>query len=228
MRRVLVPTLFLALAAAPGLRAEDAKPIPMLEKHPLADAKPGEFMRWKQTAGEETEWFIIRVLAVKEKENKVFLEVYKTSEDGKEDQNREMSKWIEVPEFKPKENQTFKTDEMVVREIAGKKVTCRHLKIEEPVNPPWSQPVRTREVWYSNDVLATGKVEEWVEQPPSVTTAVDWGMLSPEELQKRIDHYDELKTSGGDKPADKPADKPSDKPSDKPADKPKDGEGIAR
>jgi hypothetical protein len=223
LRTALVPLVCallvaaFALSVAPGLRAEGDGDIPKLEKHPLFDAKPGEFLRWKETAGgDETTWFVVRVLATNMKENKVFAEAFRTSEDGKEDKETfGRADWMEIPKFEPKDGQTYKKDEMVWKEVNGKKVACRYLVIEEQINPGMPAPVRKRKVWYSNELLASGKVEEWSDNPVSVKTAVEWGTLSADELTKRRAVYEKLKDFKDDPPlAPGDAEKPPEKPAD--------------
>jgi hypothetical protein len=227
----LVPLVLLATAVAGLLgasallpapaAAEDAAEIPLLERHPFFDAKPGEFLRWKDTAGEETSWFLLRVLATNLKENKVFVEVHRTDEAGTTElETVARGKWVDIPKFEAKEGQTFKRDEMVMKEVAGKKVACRYLLIEEQMNPPMPAPLRKRKVWYSNEVLGSGKVEEIVDSPVSVKAATSWGMLDGDALAKRRAVYEELKDFKDDPPAtaDKPAGSaPVEKPADQPA-----------
>jgi hypothetical protein len=215
MRRLvplLVPAALAALCVA-SVRAEEAPeaPPPKLEKHPYSDAKPGEWRRVKRVFGGETKFLRERVLAVKAEESKVFHDVVETSEDGKEMRGVVVrGQWTSIPKFEPTEGQEFKKDEMVWLEVGDKRVAARHFKIVEPVKPPFPQPTRTREVWYSNDCLGSGKVQELIDTPATVLTAVDWGTMSDEELAKARAEYKLDESAPADKPADAPA--PGEKP----------------
>ncbi len=212
-----------AFGLASSARAEEeAPPATKLEKHPYSDAKPGEFLRVKLVSRGDTKFLSIRVLGVKLEESKVFYDVWQTSEDGKEMQARyQPGDWVDIPKFEPKEGQEFKKDEMVWLEIAGKKLACRHIKILQQMNPGFPEPKTMREVWFTNDVPGSGKVQEISDNPSSVSTAVGWGTMSAEDLAKARAEY-----KLDEKPADKPVDKPADKPADAPKtpDQPKPGE----
>jgi hypothetical protein len=191
MRRFAsVAVLAFLLAGGGAALAEDEEPsepppIPNLEKHPLTDAKAGEYLRFVETSkdGKWKQWYEERVLAVKDGE--VFLEVMSVNEQGKELGAKQgvVPAWLKVPELKPREFAKFKTDEMLVLEIGGKKLNCRHLVIEEPKIEGFMDPRQIREVWYTNEALATGKVKEV--RPDAIRTASSWGELSKEVLDAR-------------------------------------------
>jgi hypothetical protein len=175
-----------APGAAPGTEAAPAR----LEKHPYADAKPGEWRRVKVVAGGEEKFNMERVLAVHPGGAKVFIDVVQTSADGSETKGVvQKGRWIDVPKFAPVAGQTFEKDEMVWHDAGGKRVAARHFRISEQVNPPYPAPMRRREVWYSNDVLGNGKVEERVENPATVLTTLAWGTMSADDLAKARAEY---------------------------------------
>lgn len=179
---LITAALLLPLALLLGMPlpvgAEEEAP-PTLEDHPLKDAKPGEFLRYVQTEGNWKKYFIERILDVKDGE--VLLEVTKTNEEGTKDHQRVRIGWIKVPEFKPAPHQKILTDEMVEMEVAGKTIWCRHLYIEERVDPDWPEPKRRKDVWYSNDVGCTGKVKDTLQN----RMLVDWGTMPESELKER-------------------------------------------
>ncbi len=204
MRRMLLrSTLAIAALAAGGLgalpsslSAADEAPIPRLEKHPYADARPGEWRRVRRTVRGETRFYVERVLAAAAQEGKVFYDVLETTEDGSQRRAvAERGHWADVPKFQPVAGQQYRTDEMVVIEAAGKKLAARHLKIVEPVDPRVPNRMRTRDVWYSNDVLGSGKVKEDTDEPQSALMVLAWGTMAPadlvraRELAKRIDGH---------------------------------------
>jgi hypothetical protein len=225
-RLAVLAVLAAAFGLAPVLAdADTAPPIPKLEKHPYFDAKPGEYIRLKRFMGGEEQRLVVRVLDTKLAENKVFVEVWQTTDDDKEDKQVISSgSWVDIPEFKPKEHQKFLKDEMITLEVNGKKLACRHIKIEERVNPKLPHPLKVREIWYSNDALGSGKIKETdygsAGSQPQMSQAYEWGMMSPEHLERRRNAND--LTTGGN-PDYKPEDKPGEKPPEKPPEKPGDG-----
>ena len=109
-----VAIVLLALLVLPLVgRAAAEEELPQLIKHPLADAKPGEYLVYREKAEGErwTSYFCERVLAVKD--GKVLWELSKTDEDGK-DHGPLKTKWRTVDELKPNRYQTVTKDEMVV------------------------------------------------------------------------------------------------------------------
>jgi hypothetical protein len=193
MRRFLVlsslPVLVLAAAVLPRARADEA-PIPRLEKHPYADAKPGEWRRVKVVSGSSEKFNMERVLAVSPDAARVFIDVVQTSPDGAETKGVvQRGQWVEVPKFAPTAAHRFEKDEMVWLDVAGKKVAARHIEIVEQANPPYPQPMRRREVWYSNDLLGNGKAQEKVDNPPTTLTTLAWGTMSAEDLAKARKEY---------------------------------------
>ena len=172
----------LGLAALPGVgpTAYGEEPErPLLEAHPMADAKPGEYLRYVEASEGWKKHFIERVLAVREGE--VLYEVMVTNEDGSQDKSPIRRSWRKVPKLKPNRRQEIVSSEMVELEVAGKKLWCRHYVLNEREHPDWPEPKRRREVWYSNDVPCSGKVKESL----SGRIVTSWGMMSEEETKKR-------------------------------------------
>jgi hypothetical protein len=193
MRRFLVTSSLAVLAVAaavlPLARADEA-PIPRLEKHPYADAKPGEWRRVKFVRDGREMFNMERVLAVSPDASRVFVDVVQTSTDGAETKGVvQRGQWMNVPKFAPTAAQKFEKDEMVWLDVAGKKVAARHLTIVEQVNPPYPQPMRRREVWFSNDILGNGKAQETMDNPATTLTTLAWGTLSAEDLAKARKEY---------------------------------------
>jgi hypothetical protein len=186
-RSFVLPAACLALLFSVGGFGQ-ADDLPLLEHHPLADAKPGEFLRWVETGtGGWKKWYVERVLAVREGE--VFLEVQQTNEEGTKDLETRHAAWTPFPrEFKPSEEalQRFLKDEMVPLEVAGQTLPCRYLYIEEATNPPWPDPKQRRHVWYSNAVPATGKVKE----SRNNREAIAWGQMTDAELAAKLEAYE--------------------------------------
>jgi hypothetical protein len=219
MRRTLPFTLGLlgSLALGSGLALAEGEEAPAeppkLEKHPLADSKPGEYLRYVEGGPKWKKWFEHRVIDVREKDGKteVLVEVMQIDETGKKELGviAGTGDWVVVPEFKATEKQTYKKDEMVWREVNGKKVAARHLIIEERLTD-FPNPVQLREVWYSNDLPAHGKIKQVSTGPDGTSAtaeALEWGALSPEVLATRQKVY--AKPAGettppppGEKPAD--------------------------
>lgn len=121
------------------------------------DNEPGEYLRYVTVDGQRKSYFIERVLDVREGE--VLWEVAKTNEDASKDQGRVRLGWVKIPELKPLENQRVMEDEMVWLDAAGKKLWCRHVLVEEPIDPDIPERKRTKDVWYSNDVPCSGRVK---------------------------------------------------------------------
>ena len=118
--RVCLPLLALALVALPfvgGAAAEEE--LPKLEKIPLADAKPGEFLRYIEKSDRWTRYFCERVLDVKD--GKALVEISPTDESGKDTGVPMQSKWKTMDkELKPARWQKVLTDQMVTLEVAEK------------------------------------------------------------------------------------------------------------
>lgn len=172
----------LAMLVAGGSSALGEEPKPArdkLEAHPLSDAKPGEYLRYKEESDGWKKWFIERILAVREGE--VLFEAMVTSEDGTEDKSVIRRGWRKVPKLKPNRRQEIVKDEMVEMEVDGKKLWCRHYVLNEREHPDWPEPKRRKEVWYSNDIPCSGKVKDSL----SGRIVTSWGMMSTEELRKR-------------------------------------------
>jgi hypothetical protein len=214
---LVAATALLAVAA----RAEDtAQTIPMLEKHPLHDAKPGEMLRYEETERDRKTYFTEHVLAVREGE--VLLEVVRSDAEGKTGEVAKWATWLKVPEFEPAEHQKFKRDEMVMLTVDGKDIPCRYVKIEELLNPPYPQPKHVREVWYSNEYVATGKVKESTDNVRRIVVAQ--GTMTPELLAERrkaheVESGEKLEPLGETPATTKPADdaSPEDAPTDEAA-----------
>jgi hypothetical protein len=191
--RIAAASFLVVSVAALGLVASlgaDETPVAKLEKHPLADAKAGEWRRSKRTVREETRYYVERVLAVKPAEGHVFFDVLEITEDGKQRRGVEQpGRWFSVPKFQAMPGQQYRADEMVMVDVGGKRVAARHLTIVEPAQPAAPGRTRTREVWYSNDVLGNGKVKEQVDDPPTTLTTLDWGTMTPEELTRARAEY---------------------------------------
>jgi hypothetical protein len=189
-----VPFVALAVARADDPPADETPPL--LEKHPAADAKEGEWIRYRITQGTWKNWFVMRVLGVRAKEGvtEILTEVVQVDEAGTKDIGTQAGsgKWTAVPEFKAQEHQTFKKDEMVWMTLKDKKIACRHLRIEELANPPFPMPKRTREVWYTNEILANGKLKEISSDGSASQTmeALEWGTMTAEEVAKRRKIYE--------------------------------------
>ena len=203
MKILRLPTLVLALLACglgfatvlgAGTSAFGEEPSrAKLETHPMADAKPGEYLRFMVAQEGWTKWYVERILAVRDGE--VLYEIVQTSEDGSEDKSVVRRGWRKVPKLKPNSRQEIVSDEMVEMEVDGKQIWCRHFVLNEREHPDWPEPKRRKEVWYSNDVPCSGKVKD------SLTGQVvtSWGMMSAEETQKRKKAYEDSKS--GDQPA---------------------------
>lgn len=184
--RASLPLPLLLLAALPLLdAARAADELPKLVQHPLADAKPGEFVVYQEKGDRWTSYFIERVLDVKD--GKVLWELSKTDENGK-DLGPLRAKWREVKELKPNRWQTVTKDEMVTVEVNGQKLVCRFFEVEEPKDRQWPEGEKIRkEIWYSNDVPVSGKVK----QEPGGRMVLKWGQMPEEETKKRLAAYEE-------------------------------------
>ena len=161
-----------------------------LEAHPMADAKPGEYLRYMEASEGWKRFFVERILAVREGE--VLYEIFTTSEDGSQDKSQVRRGWRKVPKLKPNRRQEIVSDEMVELEVDGKKLWCRHYVLNEREHPDWPEPKRRRQVWYSNDVPCSGKVKESL----SGRIVTSWGMMTPEETQKRKKAYEDAQKGG--------------------------------
>jgi hypothetical protein len=197
--RLSLILLAACLLLAPPAVADDEEPgeeIPPLEVAPLRDAKPGEFLRYVEGgSGGWRKWFVERVLDTREGEDgfEVLLEIAQTNEDGTRDITVIRGGWSKVPEFKPAEHQRFIKDEMVVLEVNGQKLNCRHLYIEEYETPPFPDPKVRRHVWYTNDIPCTGKVRE----SRNNRETLDWGQMSEEETARRRRPYEQREGGEG-------------------------------
>lgn len=189
---LILAALALGLGALFGVLspaiADDEAPEPEPERekltdHPLKDAKPGEYLRFIQDDGNWKKYFIERIIDVRDGE--VLWEICQTNREGTKDLNSIRKGWKKVPKLKPAPHQRIVEDEMVEMEVNGKKLWCRHLHIDERVNPDWPEPKRRKDVWYSNDIPCSGKVKDTL----SKRMVTDWGMMSAEELKKRQDAY---------------------------------------
>ncbi len=182
----LVALVCLPLALVAGsAEAEDAPgERPKLTENPLADAKPGEYLRYMEEDGGWKKYFVERILDVRDGE--VLWEIFQTNEDGTKDLSPLRTGWLKVPEFKPRAHQTLISDKMEELEVNGQKLWCRHLLIEQQQNPPFPDPKIRRDVWFSNDVPCSGKVKE----DTRGRIAVAWGMLSKEALEARKRAYE--------------------------------------
>ena len=195
MRSSCLPALVLALLASIlGLAALLGDPTSALgeepsrtklEAHPMADAKPGEYLRYMQETDGWKKWFVERILDVREGE--ILIEIVQTTEDGGEDKQMVRRRWRKVPKLKPSPQQEIVKDEMVEMEVDGNKLWCRHYVLNEREHPDWPEPKRRKEVWYSNDIPCSGKVKDSL----SGRIVTSWGMMSPEETQKRKRAFEE-------------------------------------
>lgn len=200
MKSSCLPVLVLALLAfgfglaallgsgAPAFGEEPNRD--KLESHPMADAKPGEYLRYMQETEGWKKYFVERILAVKEGE--VLFELTQTSDDGGEDKQVVRRGWRKVPKLKAAKWQTVVKDEMVELEVDGKKLWCRHFVLDEREHRDWEEPKRRKEVWYSNDVPCSGKVKDSL----AGRIVTSWGMMSAEETQKRKKAYEEAQKGG--------------------------------
>ena len=203
MRSSCLPTLVLALlslslglaallgVAVPALGEE---PRDKLEAHPMADAKPGEYLRYMTESDGWKNYFVERILDVKD--GKVLFEVTKTSDDGTQDKSIVYRQWKKIPKLKPNRSQTVVADKMVELEIDGKKLWCRHFTVDEREHPDWEEPKRRKEVWYTNDVPCSGKVKDSL----AGRTAISWGMMSAEETQQRKKAYEDAQKGRQERP----------------------------
>jgi hypothetical protein len=186
---LLPAALVVGCGVAASTRAEDGAPA-KLEKHPLTDAKAGEWRRVKSTVRDQTRWYVERVIGAKNAEGQVFLDLLEVSEDGKRRVAvAQPGRWISVPALQPAQGQQFQTDEMVWVDAKDKKVAARHLKVLEAADPRTPDRKRVREVWYSNDVLGNGKVKEQIPDAATTFTTVDWGTMTPEDLKRARAEY---------------------------------------
>ena len=182
-RLPLAVLALLTLALLPQATAEEEHPT--LTRHPLADAKPGEFLVYQEKTDRWTSYFCERVLDVKD--GKVLWELSKTDEEGK-DHGPLQTKWRTVTELKPNRWQTVTKDKMVELEVDGKTLVCRYFEVEEPKDRAWPDGEKIRkEVWYSNDVPVSGKVKA----EPGNRMVLKWGQMSEEETKKRLAAYEE-------------------------------------
>ena len=186
--RTLLPLVAVVLLVLPALVPAAAESeLPKLVKHPLADAKAGEFLVYVEKSDRWTNYFVERVLQVKD--GKVLWELSKTDENGK-DHGPVRAKWRKVDDLKPNRWQTVTKDKMVELEVDGKKLVCRYFKVEEPKDRRWPDGEKiSKDIWYSNDVPVSGKVK----QDPGGHMVIKWGQMSPEETKKRLEAYEERK-----------------------------------
>ena len=186
---VLLAAAF-GLAAVTGVGAPafgEEPERPKLEAHPMADCKPGEYLRFMTESDGWKRYFVERILDVKD--GKVLWEVVQTSEDGTEDKSIVERRWKKIPKLKPNRRQTVVKDGMVWLEVGDKKLWCRHFTINEREHPDWEEPKRRKEVWYTNDILCSGKAKDSL----AGRIVTSWGMMSPEETQKRRKAYEDSK-----------------------------------
>lgn len=178
MHRLVLPSvafaLLLALLLAPAVGEQKS-----LGKHPIADAKPGEWVLYQfEREGYKT-YTLERVLEVKG--GKVYWELWSCDAEGKELKQLQYDGFDKVPDpWKPLTYQEVVKDEMVDLEIAGKTIKCRYFVVDQPENPPFPEPKVRREIWYSNEVPVRGKVKEI----PQNREVVSWGAMSDADLQK--------------------------------------------
>lgn len=178
MRRLVLPTLMLALLFALLLSPADGEQ-KTLGKHPMADAKAGEWVLYSFERDRYKSYALERVLEVKG--SKVYWELWGCNEEGKELKQLQYAGLDKVPSpWKPLDYQKVVKDEMVDLEIAGKTIKCRYFVVDQPENPPFPEPQVRREVWYSNDVPVRGKVKE----KPQNREVVSWGTMSADDLEK--------------------------------------------
>lgn len=194
MRTLQLTLLALGLAAvvggwAPALAEDPAPERPKLEQHPLADAKPGEYLRYYEEKEGWKRWFVERVIDTRDGE--IYYEVFTTTEDGK-DNAAVRSGWRKIPKLKPSRIQEILSDEMVEMEVNGQKLWCRHYVLSEREHPDYPEPKRRKEVWYSNDIPCSGKVKEDV----SGRMVFSWGMMTPEQLAQRKKAIEDAKKGG--------------------------------
>ena len=195
MKSSCLPTLVLALLAfilglatllgvgAPAFGEEPNRD--KLEAHPMADAKPGEYLRYVVAQEGWKKWYVERILALRDGE--ILYEVMQTTEDGSQDKQAVRRGWRKVPKLKPNSGQEVVEDKMVEMEVGGKTLWCRHFVLNEREHPDWPEPKRRKEVWYSNDVPCSGKVKDSL----SGRIITSWGQMSPEETQKRKKAYED-------------------------------------
>jgi hypothetical protein len=177
---VPVLALLAALFASATVVAGDTPPT--LTTHPMNDAAPGEYVRFRiDGKGGWTRYSVQTVLEVKD--GKAWIEEWRTDAEGKAGSGLLWSGWANVPkEIEPLSYQKIVEDEMVPLELGGKKVWCRHLVVNQPAHPPIPEPRVRREVWFSNDVPGWGRVK--IVEADDTKTAVSWGTMSKEDLDK--------------------------------------------
>jgi len=182
MRSFVLLTTFALVAAflvAPAIGDEGST----LSTHPMKDAKPGEYMRFVTEHKGYKRYSVQTVLEVKD--GKAWIEEWLTNEEGDKQMHIQWAGWARVPStIKPLEYQKVVKDEMVKLEIDGKTLSCRHLVIDQPEDPPMDEPREHREVWFTNDAPGWGRVK--LIQGETTKTAVEWGTMSDSDRDKAI------------------------------------------
>lgn len=186
MRRLALPILCLlvlvGVIAGWSLTPAQGEAGKTLGTHPMADAKPGEYVRFSVEKDGWKRYYVERVLKVEG--GKVAWEIWKTNEDGTKLESMQYEGFDKVPKpWKALKHQDVVKDEIVELEIDGKKIKARYFEVNQPENPPFPEPKIRREVWYSNDIGARGKVQEL----PLGRETITWGMMSEADLKTALE-----------------------------------------
>ncbi len=210
MRRLFLAAALGAAALAPTFPARADEPNKDLPKppttplpdfeNPLFDAQVGETLlyRVRELSGAWTRWFEERVLARTDKD--ILIETVETDSTGAktfmvdpDPRNtgwRPLSKDMKVGSTQAWVKERQKDDVVYVGEPPTKAVRATRRVIEEPDPEKPNGGKRQREIWYSHDVPATGRVKMFPAQQGGERMALSWDKrLTAEECKKRAERY---------------------------------------
>jgi len=199
---VLIPVLALLAFLLPGPSARAGDAAPKLETHPMKDAQPGEYVQFVTEHKGFKRFTVETVLEIKD--GKAWIERWQTDEEGDKMMSLLWEGWAKVREkIAPHDYQKIIQDEMVELEIDGQTLSCRHIVVDQPEDPPMEEPRVRREVWFSNDVPGWGRVK--VIQGEVTKTAVRWGTMTDSVRDKAIqarDHREKQRHATGEEKPD--------------------------
>lgn len=190
-------------------------PLPAFE-NPTHDCTVGETLRYavRDLEGRWTRWFEERVLAKAKKADGsdwALLETVETDATGEKvfSIDTDNTGWRPTPEkfILPSTCKWLvekqKEGVLYIGEPATKAVRVTHRFLEEPKSP--SAPAmgtRVRQIWYSHDVPATGRVKMFPAQQGGERMAISWDRrLSADECTERSKRLPPLEADSGPKAA---------------------------